>query len=136
MGATALRPVARTASRRIRSGERASDACRSECPRSSPPQVRGMIGFGQSIVQGNAVTTKAKILHDSHLSRELSGEPDVASVGCSSRKRNYGGQAGMTGHGGSLCTRRTVATVNKDPSDRGLKGKGMHHTTNKKLLEA
>ena len=77
------------------------------------------------IVQGNAVRTKAKTLHDNHVSEGPSEEPGVAGVAAAPGQDGHVGQAGMAGHGGFLCT--------KDPSETGLKGKGTHYTTRKKL---
>ena len=74
VGAKALRPRARTAFKPTPFGERSPNACRSERLRLSPPLVRSATDLNNRIVQGNAVRTKAKTLHNSHLSEELPGE--------------------------------------------------------------
>ena len=68
------------------------------------------------------VSSKAKVLHDSHLSDELSGEPGVAGVAAPGQE----GHVGRLGRRGTedLCAREEqVATANKDPNETGLKAK-------------
>ena len=53
----------------------------------------------------NDRSNRAKILHDSHLSEELSGDPGAAGAGAAPGQDGHVGQEGMAGHGGFLCAR-------------------------------